>query len=120
MHNPPIGPRTAQRFVTVTVLLLISFAIAHGQSKTLPANTRFFVPVPPNGAVQQVESLLQQRQLKNALLITAMDTIPQAVWLTSGTAFSSKRHGDLDAPAGECGASGTRAGALQHSWPGLR
>jgi endoglucanase len=74
------------RFVTVTVLLLISFAIAHGQSKTLPPNTRFFVPVPPQGAVQQVESLLRQRQLKNALLITAMETVPQAVWLTSGTA----------------------------------
>ncbi|HEY3989207.1 MAG TPA: glycoside hydrolase family 6 protein, partial [Acidobacteriaceae bacterium] len=46
---------------------------------------RFFVPVPPQGAVQQVESLLRQRQLKNALLITAMETVPQAVWLTSGT-----------------------------------
>ena len=41
--------------------------------------------MPPNGAVQQVESLLRQRQLKNALLITAMETVPQAVWLTSGT-----------------------------------
>jgi endoglucanase len=58
---------------------------AYGQSKTLSADTRFFVPVPPNGAVQQVESELQQRQLKNALLITAMETVPQAVWLTSGT-----------------------------------
>jgi endoglucanase len=85
MHNPSIGPSTVHRFVTVTVLLLISFAIAHGQSKTLPANARFFVPVPPQGAVQQVESLLRQRQLKNALLITAMETVPQAVWLTSGT-----------------------------------
>ncbi|HZD45580.1 MAG TPA: glycoside hydrolase family 6 protein, partial [Acidobacteriaceae bacterium] len=85
MRNPSIGPRTVHRFVTVTVLLLISFAIAHGQSKTLPPNTRFFVPVPPSGAVQQVESLLRQRQLKNALLITAMETVPQAVWLTSGT-----------------------------------
>ncbi|HEY2001263.1 MAG TPA: glycoside hydrolase family 6 protein, partial [Acidobacteriaceae bacterium] len=85
MHNPSIGPSTMHGFVTVTVLLLISFAIAHGQSKTLPANARFFVPVPPQGAVQQVESLLRQRQLKNALLITAMETVPQAVWLTSGT-----------------------------------
>jgi endoglucanase len=89
MHKPAaqttIAPRTLRKFVTVTALLLISFAAAHGQSKTLPANTRFFVPVPPNGAVQQVESLLQQRQLKNALLISAMETVPQAVWLTSGT-----------------------------------
>jgi endoglucanase len=70
---------------TGAALLLISFAGAHGQSKTLSANTRFFVPVPPNGAVQQVESLLQRRQLKNALLITAMETVPQAVWLTNST-----------------------------------
>jgi endoglucanase len=89
MHNPApntiTARRTLHRFVTTTVLLLMSCAGAHGQSKTLPANTRFFVPVPPNGAVQQVESLLKQRQLKDALLITAMETVPQAVWLTSGT-----------------------------------
>jgi hypothetical protein len=89
MHEPAPNTITARHtlriFVTSTVLLLMSCAGAHGQSKTLPANTRFFVPVPPNGAVQQVESLLKQRQLKNALLITAMETVPQAVWLTSGT-----------------------------------
>src|SRR3984885_8879032 len=74
-----------RRFAPGAALLLISFAAAHGQTKTLPANTRFFVPEPPSGAVQQVESLLKQGQFKNALLITAMETVPQAVWLTSGT-----------------------------------
>src|SRR5580704_3568296 len=77
--------RTLRTSVTAAALLLISFAGVHGQSKTLPANTRFFIPQPPSDAVQQVESLLKQSQLKNALLITAMETVPQAVWLTSGT-----------------------------------
>lgn len=79
------APRPLHRFVTMAVLFLLAFAAAHAQSKTLPASTRFFVPVPPNGAVQQVENLLRQRQLRNALLITRMETVPQAVWLTSGT-----------------------------------
>jgi len=89
MHNTADKTKTAwrplRRFAPGAALLLISFAAAHGQSKELPANTRFFIPEPPSGAVQQVESLLKQGELKNALLITAMETVPQAVWLTSGT-----------------------------------
>src|ERR1700683_561333 len=85
MHSTTLHCHPLRRFAPGAALLLISFAAAHGQSKTLPANTRFLIPEPPSGAVQQVESLLQQRQLKNALLITAMETVPQAVWLTSGT-----------------------------------
>jgi endoglucanase len=85
MQNPPIGRHPLSPFVTATVLFLISCICAHGQGKTLAANTRFFVPVAPKGAVQQVENLLRQGQFKNALLITAMETVPQAVWLTSGT-----------------------------------
>lgn len=54
-------------------------------NKTLPANTRFFIPQPPDGSVQQAVSLLEKGQLKNALLIAAMETVPQAVWLTGGT-----------------------------------
>ncbi len=73
------------RKVATAALVLISIAAAHGQSKTLPANTRFLIPEPPTGAVPQIEGLLQKGQLKNALLITAMETIPQAVWLASGT-----------------------------------
>jgi endoglucanase len=85
MQHTTIDRRTLRIFATGAALLLTSIAGAHGQTKTLPAGTRFFTPAPPNGAVQQVESLLKQRQLKNALLITVMETIPQAVWLTSGT-----------------------------------
>jgi endoglucanase len=85
MHNTATERRIPRRFATAAALFLISIAGAHGQSKTLPPNNRFFVPAPPNGAVQQVESLLKQGQLRNALLIAVMETVPQAVWLTGGT-----------------------------------
>jgi endoglucanase len=56
--NTNMAWRPLRRFAPGAALLLISFAAAHGQSKTLPANTRFFIPEPPSGAVQQVESAL--------------------------------------------------------------
>ena len=65
--------------------MLISFTVAYGQTKTLSVDSRFFIPKPPQGAVQQVAGLVQQWDLKDALLIAAIETIPQAVWLTSGT-----------------------------------
>ena len=85
MHNRTADRRTSRRFAAGAALLLILIAGAHGQSKTMPANTRFFIPAPPNGAVQQAENLLKEGQLKNALLIALMETVPQAVWLTGGT-----------------------------------
>ncbi|WP_433975494.1 glycoside hydrolase family 6 protein [Tunturiibacter lichenicola] len=54
--------------------------------KTLPTNTRFFVPQPASGSIQQAVDLLEKFQLKNALLIAAMEATPQAVWLTGNTA----------------------------------
>ncbi len=53
--------------------------------KTLGPETRFFVPPPAEGSVQQAVSLLKHFQLRNALLIAATEATPQAVWLTSGT-----------------------------------
>jgi endoglucanase len=85
MHNTTLDWRILRRFVTVPVMLLVSFVGSQGQSKTLSPDTRFFIPAPPSGAVEQVESLLEQGQLKNAIEITLMEAVPQAVWLTSGT-----------------------------------
>ena len=53
--------------------------------RTLSPNTRFFVPQPADGSIQQAIGLVEKGQLKNALLIVAMEDTPQAVWLTSGT-----------------------------------
>ncbi|MGA7928010.1 MAG: glycoside hydrolase family 6 protein, partial [Candidatus Sulfotelmatobacter sp.] len=85
MHNTTTDRRTPRTFAAGAALLLISIAGAYGQSKTLPAHTRFFIPQAPSGAVQQVQGLFKQGQFKDALLIIAMEGVPQAVWLTGGT-----------------------------------
>jgi endoglucanase len=77
--------RIPRIFATVAVLSLTPIGGAFAQSKALEPNTRFFVPAPTSGAVQQVEGLLKDGEVKNALLITAMEKVPQAVWLTGGT-----------------------------------
>jgi len=77
--------QTLRGFATGAALLLTLIPAAYGQSKKLSPNTRFYVPEPASGAVQQVESLFKQGEVKNALLIAVMETVPQAVWLTSGT-----------------------------------
>ena len=80
---------TVKIFAAATLFLMTSLATqAKAQTtadRTLSPNARFFVPQPANGSIQQALSLLQQHQLKNALLIAAMEATPQAVWLTSGT-----------------------------------
>ena len=85
MQGASPSPCILRNASCVAAMLLISFAAAHAQTRTLPAQSRFFVPLPPQGAVQQVEGLIRQHDLRDALLITAMETVPQAVWLTSGT-----------------------------------
>lgn len=90
-------PRTIRRIPCTLIATLIAaftllFPFANRQAiaqvpvdKTLPANTRFFIPEPASGSVQQAIGLLEKGQVKNALLIAAMEATSQAVWLTSGT-----------------------------------
>jgi len=85
------GRQTLGRFTAGATLLLIASlstqanAAPTAQDKTLLPNTRFFVPSPADGSIQQAVGLLQKGQLENALLIAAMEVTPQAVWLPSGT-----------------------------------
>lgn len=66
--------------------LLLTAAILSAQTpRTLPADTRFFVPTPANGSVQQFEQLARHGKFEDAFLIAAMESSPQAVWLTGGT-----------------------------------
>jgi endoglucanase len=84
---------TLPKTIAGAILLLIaSFSTSATQAnaqtttdKTLAPNTRFFVPQPAAGSIQQAISLLEKFQLRNALLIAATEATPQAVWLTSGT-----------------------------------
>jgi endoglucanase len=58
---------------------------------TLPANTRFYVPPPPDHSVAQIVDLLKHRDVKDAFLIGDMITTPQAVWLNGGTPAQVKK-----------------------------
>jgi len=89
MHHRFIRSIAIRALAATALLLTISPATtANAQTpvdRTLPANTRFFVPQPASGSIQQAISLLEKGQLKNALLIAAMEATPQAVWLTGNT-----------------------------------
>jgi len=47
--------------------------------------TRFYLPPPSDGAAQQVKQLLAAGDRKDASLITAMESVPRAVWVDGGT-----------------------------------
>jgi endoglucanase len=89
MHHRFISSILVKAFATATLLSTTSLATqANAQTptdKTLPTNTRFFVPQPATGSIQQAVDLREKSQVKNALLIAAMEATPQAVWLTGNT-----------------------------------
>jgi endoglucanase len=53
--------------------------------RALAPGTRFFVPKPSAGAIQQELQLLKSHDFSDAALLAKMEVIPQAVWFTSGT-----------------------------------
>jgi endoglucanase len=82
--------KTLTKVGVATALLSFAFLAAQANAqtltdKTLPPDTRFFVPQPASGSVEQAVGLFEKFQLKNALLIAAMEATPQAVWLTGNT-----------------------------------
>jgi endoglucanase len=79
----PAGAGPTGQVESVTSALSVSPALA--------ANTRFFVPPPDNGGVQQLASLIKSKQLQDAARLTAMGLTPQAVWFTSGTPSDVKK-----------------------------
>jgi endoglucanase len=60
-------------------------AITSAPSGTLAPDTRFFVPPPNPGAVQQIVDLAKGKKLLDAARITTMEATPHAVWFTDGT-----------------------------------
>ncbi len=89
MYHRFIRSILIRAFAAVALLSITSLATkANAQTpadKILPADTRFFVPQPASGSIEQAIGLLEKFQLKNALLIAAMEATPQAVWLTGNT-----------------------------------
>jgi endoglucanase len=74
-----------------TAALALAGVLAGTVSAAGPAPARFFVPPPDQGAVQQVLDLLRHRDVKDAALVARMETVPRAVWFTSGTPTQVRR-----------------------------
>jgi endoglucanase len=73
---------------------LASAATQAPAAHSLASNTRFYVPPPAQGSVQQILQLLKSGQLKNAGLITTMESVPSAVWLDGETAAQAAEPGN--------------------------
>ncbi len=58
---------------------------------TLAPNTRFYVPPPAAGSLQQIGHLIAAGQPQNARLLAEMEMVPSAVWLDGETAAQSAR-----------------------------
>jgi endoglucanase len=81
--------------LAATVLAFTAFAAATPQAASagarpaagagLSPGTRFFVPPPDSGAIQQALQLLKRGDLRDAALIARMEATPRAVWFDGGT-----------------------------------
>src|SRR5262245_65973174 len=75
-------------------LALAMVAVAGGarpSDRTLPAGTRFMVPTPNTGAVQQVADLVARGKFHDAALIEKMALTRQAVWLQKGSRQDARK-----------------------------
>ncbi|TDU01831.1 endoglucanase [Streptomyces sp. 846.5] len=90
-------PRSVRRRVAAAAALVLGLGLtvlapgsasatsAVSTGHTISPGTRFFVPPPADGAVQQIAGLVKSGDLKDAKLLTEVETVPSAVWLTGGT-----------------------------------
>jgi endoglucanase len=79
--------RAVAVLATSVAALLIGASASTASATTDPGKLSgpFYVPKPNPGAVTQIKSLLAQRKLKDAALITKLVATPTAVWFTKGT-----------------------------------
>jgi endoglucanase len=94
MQAITIGASTALA-LGVLAMAVPSASAATGSGHSLPGGTRFYVPPPAQGSVQQILQLIASGQLKNAGLIAAMEAVPSAVWLDGETAAQAAEPGNL-------------------------
>jgi endoglucanase len=74
-----------------TVAPAVSASASTAAARSINPGTRFFVPLPPNGAPQQIAALVKAHDLKDAALLTKMEATPSAVWFNSGTPAQVKQ-----------------------------
>ncbi len=98
-----------KRRVTQAITLVASIAVVSGVLGTatpsvsastggghdLSPGTRFYVPPPAQGSVQQILQLIESGQFKDAGLIAAMESVPSAVWLDGETPAQAAEPGNL-------------------------
>jgi endoglucanase len=80
-------------FAVMAVALLIGIGIVYRATRSTVyvrlerplASAHFFVSPPNPGAIQQIAALVKTNATREAAAITAMASIPQAVWFSKGT-----------------------------------
>ncbi|MGD0166831.1 MAG: glycoside hydrolase family 6 protein [Gaiellaceae bacterium] len=86
--------RNARRtllLVGTALLLLALLPVLAGAGACNSKGTRFYVPAPDKGAVQQLAGLIKKHDFKDAVLLDKMLDKGHAVWLTGGTPAQVKR-----------------------------
>jgi endoglucanase len=82
--------RKLRHFLIIALLVTLiasSPVLAKSQtdSRSLYPNTKFYIPKPNHGALEQIADLTSSGHQADAKLIKQMIGIPQAVWFTSGS-----------------------------------
>ena len=86
-----VGVATALAVVGALALSAPSAAAVAPAARRATHDTRFYVPPPPPGSVNQIKDLVRRGDLRDAAGIARMVTTPQAVWFTSGTPAEVRR-----------------------------
>jgi endoglucanase len=79
------------RYLLIVCMLVVALVMSAPMrasampQNSLDPNTRFYVPKPNHGAIEQIADLTSSGEREDADLIRAMIDTPQAVWFTAGT-----------------------------------
>jgi endoglucanase len=122
MYITLVAVTAAAASVVGMAALSASASASAGSGHGLAAGTRFYVPPPAQGSVQQILQLIEGSQLKNAGLVAAMEAVPSAVWLDGETPAQAAEPGNLgweqaDADVGRQVRQTLLAASLEHAVP---
>ena len=77
--------------VTMATSVALADPPVRSPGRDLEPSTRFYVPKPNHGAIEQMADLRSDKRKADAALIRRMVETPQAVWLTRGTPRTVQR-----------------------------